>query len=664
MSFFGLFLFLLFLFYEWDQISLKSFNQVKQEYKPSDIWLVDRNQVPLESLRQNPQKRNLSWTSIQDISPAFIGLLITAEDQRFYTHRGFDPLALLHSLYDGLFRSFNFRGASTLSMQLSGLIERKHKIKSKSLQYKLLQILYSIKLETLWKKDEILEAYVNLVPFRGEIVGLKAASLGFFNKNPSGLNEIDSSILVSLLRSPNSHHSLVAKRACNLLKHNREIDCKTISKISEDLLTKPYQLNRTRELIPVFSEKFTFPKTHIQDEKNSDKSVIKTTLDKSIQQLAMSSLKQQINSLKNQNVRDGSVLILDAKSGEVLAYAANGGPFDSSAPQVDGVRSFRQAGSTIKPFVYATALELGLLKPNSILDDSPMDITISNGRVYQPKNYDHVFRGYVGLGEALASSLNVPAVKVLSLVGETRVLDHLRVLGFEHLERDEYYGPSLALGAVDVSLWEITQGYRAFFSENSPFSKTTRDALFNILSAPEYRRYTFGIDNVLSLPFRAFVKTGTSKDMRDNWCIGGTNQFVIGVWIGNFKGDPMWGVSGLSGAAPIWRELMIALHNERPNIQTTHYLPPEKPLLQRSMSRIRYPVHDMMIAYDPDIPSTSQKLPIEIENPQPHQNVFINNKILGPSKEFLVFPLRRGQFHIQLKTSQGKLVDEATYQVR
>ena len=398
-------------------------------------------------------------------------------------------------------------------------------------------------------------------------------------------------------------------------------------------------------------------------ENGLNESVIHTSLDYRVQSLALKALREQLRALRNQNMNDGAVLIIETQSGRVVAYIANGGAGMASSEQIDGIQTRRQAGSTIKPFVYATAFDWRLLTPASLIEDSPADISISQGRVYHPKNYDQVFRGLVSAGEALGSSMNVPTVRALRLVGEPRVLDRLKTLGFEQLQDDEYYGPSLALGAIDVTLWELTQGYRQFALSDSAFSEKTRKDIFNVLASPEYRRFTFGMDSLLTLPFPAAVKTGTSKDMRDNWCIGWTPQYTIGVWVGNFNGEPMWNVSGMSGAAPIWRSLMLALH-PNPKGSLTNYEPPSAPLPSHTISRIRYPAADMLVGLDPDIPLLQQKLPIEIENPQRGDKVYLNKRLLSEAKETTLWPLQKGKYKVELKSSSNQLVDSVNFEVR
>lgn len=635
----------------WSQIRVNSFANIRKNYHPSDVWIVDRNGSPLEAIRTRSEKRSLDWVVWSDVSPAFRDLLVRVEDQRFYSHPGIDLLAFGKATWEWI-TGGPLRGASTLTMQLTGLISKGETVHQRNFLQKLKQMAKALKINSQWSKEEVLEAYINMVSFRGELIGLRAASLGYFGKNPSGLEHEESALLIALLRSPNSAVELVAKRACIILGTS---DCLSIQNLAEQTLSKNYQLARPRELIPVLSKYF------IED--RSSTGVIKTSLDQRVQTLALNALREQLRALKVQRVNDGAVLVLESQTGRVVAYVANAGGQVASAKQIDGIQARRQAGSTIKPFVYATAIDRNILKPESLLEDSPADISISGGRVYHPKNYDLIFRGLVSVGDALGSSMNVPAVRALQLIGEHQVLDRLHSLGFQRLHDDEYYGPSLALGAIDVTLWELTQGYRQFAVDGSIFSGKTRRSIFNILASPEHRRFTFGMDSILTLPFSAAVKTGTSKDMRDNWCLGWTSQFTVGVWVGNFNGDPMWNVSGMSGAAPIWRSLMLALH-PNPKEQLTTYEPASEPLPLHTISRIRYPAADMLVGFDPDIPLPLQKLPIEIENPQNGQSLYLNDQLLSKSKETTLWPLQRGKHRVDLKSASGKSIDSVKFEVR
>jgi penicillin-binding protein 1C len=373
--------------------------------------------------------------------------------------------------------------------------------------------------------------------------------------------------------------------------------------------------------------------------------------------------------------------VLETKTGKPVVYVANGGVAQdgarySSASQIDGIQSRRQLGSTIKPFVYAMAYELGVIDPSTLLTDSPEHIDVGDGRVYQPRNYDHVFRGFVGAGEALGSSMNVPAVRVLNLVSESRVLEAMHKLGFGDLGDDEQYGPSLALGTVDATLWELAEAYRrlSLFDESKFddsekdgefFSKATKQMIFESLAVPENRRFTFGIQSPLQLPFPAAVKTGTSKDMRDNWCVGYTSEYTVAVWVGNFDGSPMWNVSGLSGAAPLWRRMMQTLHRERrPQDEIPQYREPQKALPQKALSRIEYPVKGMRVGLDPDIPPHLQKLPLRVEGDGRGLLLYMNGRRLSSAERIHMWTPRFGRHRLELRDRGGRVVDDVSFFVR
>mgnify|MGYP002078886582 CR=1 FL=1 len=315
---------------------------------------------------------------------------------------------------------------------------------------------------------------------------------------------------------------------------------------------------------------------------------VTTTLDTAIQRAAIMALGRQLIGLGETRARDGAVIVLDNASGNVLAYVGGVGGH-STAAQVDGADAPRQAGSTLKPFLYAAAIEAGYLTAASILDDSPVQLDTASG-LYVPQNYDRGFKGPVSARSALAGSLNVPAVRTLLLVGVDSFRDRLFDLGYQGLTEDgDYYGFSLALGSAEVTLLEQANAYRTLANGGrwSPLHLRTDDETItaraivdpvaawivsDMMADPGARARTFGLDSALRLPFWAAVKTGTSKAMRDNWCIGFTDRFTVAVWIGNLEGDSMRAVSGTSGAAPVWREIMLALHRDHPGRQ-----PPRPP---------------------------------------------------------------------------------------
>ena len=391
-----------------------------------------------------------------------------------------------------------------------------------------------------------------------------------------------------------------------------------------------------------------------------------TTLDADLQRFAAATLRDQLAELAERGVGDGAVVVLDNASGDILAYVGSAGAL-SSAPQVDGAAALRQPGSTLKPFLYALALDSRLLTAASLVDDSPVAIATARG-MYVPQNYDREFHGLVSVRTALASSLNVPAVRTLELVGLDRFHDTLKRLGLDTLSRDdEFYGAALALGDADVTLLSLTNAYRAlanggiagvtrFVPETraAPSPETQPHRVFgaaasyiiaDILSDRGARALSFGLENPLATRVWSAAKTGTSKDMRDNWCIGFTSRYTVGVWVGNFSGAPMRDVSGVTGAAPIWRDIVHRLHATDPPVRpvappgvsriSVWFEPSVEPerkewfLRGTEMSvvesngggsessaralapRIRYPVAGTVIALDPDIPAEAQRIVFE-----------------------------------------------------
>jgi len=341
-------------------------------------------------------------------------------------------------------------------------------------------------------------------------------------------------------------------------------------------------------------------------------------------------------------------------TGEVWAYVGGAGDL-SSAPDFDAVRAVRQPGSTLKPFLYALAVDKHLLTAASLIEDTPLELPEPRG-IYRPLDYDRGFRGLVSMRTALASSLNVPAVRTADMVGVDVFADRLRQLGFSGLVEDgDYYGAALALGSADVTLWQLVNAYRTLanggrYSElrlttgaNSQtstqvYSRESSFVISDILSDRASRSTTFGLENSLATRYWSAVKTGTSKDMRDNWCVGYTDKFTVGVWVGNSSGAPMRDVTGITGAAPTWITVMDYLHDRFGSNQ----IPPPADVTLSEVSfpgavepprrewfvaetqptaalsalddanpQILAPTSGTIIALDPDIPSSAQRIVFE-----------------------------------------------------
>lgn len=430
-------------------LAVPTFSEVRSLYVESDARLLARDGRPLQSQRIDMAQRRLPWTRIEDASPAFLRALLASEDRKFYEHAGVDWSAAAASAWRNLWNT-RTRGASTISMQLVGLLDEfdddmARRRGRRSVPQKLSQAAGALWLEQRWKKDEILEAYLNLASFRGEMVGVAAMSRGLFGKWPDGLDERESALAAALLRAPSAPPRLVATRACGVLqamaqmKPGSSANCDGLEGLASLALSGGLR-DRSAEAGWLGAEQSPGLAPHLARKLLTEPGErLKSTVDADLQRFAVSTLERQLRGIARQNAEDGAVLVLENATGEVLAWVGSSGEL-SDASEVDGVSALRQAGSTLKPFLYALAFERRDLTAASLLDDSPLALTTSNG-LYVPQNYAPQYRGWVSARMALGGSLNVPAVRTLVRIGPEAFRDRLYAFGFKSLtESGEHYG--------------------------------------------------------------------------------------------------------------------------------------------------------------------------------------------------------------------------------
>ncbi|WP_333687929.1 penicillin-binding protein 1C [Methylococcus capsulatus] len=684
-------------FWNLPRSAIPEFRSVRAEWIPSDAYLLDRNGEVIHEQRVDFSARRSPWMPLRTFSPALVKAILAAEDRRFHDHGGVDWRAMAVAAWETL--GGRKRGASTITMQLTALLDQRlaRHGGGRSVRQKLGQIGAARKLEHRWSKDEILEAYLNRVRFRGELEGVPATALGLFGKEASGLDEAESVLLAAILPSPNVGAARIARRACAIAKAAAfPLDCGDLERRAEMALSHVERPPPPIALAPHLARQSL--------KKRGEK--VRTTLSTPIQRRAIQALEQQLRGLKGRNVRDGAALVVDNHGGEVLAYVGSAGP-DSRARQVDGVRARRQAGSTLKPFLYALALEKRYLTAASILDDSPLDLETRTG-LYVPQNYDRDFKGRVSVRTALAASLNIPAIRTLILVGLEPFHERLWNLGYRGLTQDgEYYGYSLALGSGEVSLWEQVNAFRTLANGGltSPLHWLADDApgeprplidpraayiVGSILSDRSSRALSFGLDNPLTTRYWSAVKTGTSKNMRDNWCIGYSEHYTVGVWVGNFEGDAMHEVSGVTGAAPAWLEIMNGLHADLPSrppappegvigrrIRYADALEPEREewfvagtelaevtAPEAPTPRIETPADGMIIALDPDIPARNQKLILRARPARAGISFFLDGRPVGPAEAPVKWSPEPGGHVLKLMDDRGRTLDLVRFEVR
>jgi penicillin-binding protein 1C len=705
-----------------------SFDEVKREFRPSDTAVLDRDGELLQRVRTDASVRRGQWVALADVSPALRMAMVLSEDRRFYEHSGIDWRAVSSAAWGNLWNT-RTRGASTITMQLSGLLDEdlRRANSGRSFTQKIGQSVAATQLERSWRKDQILEAYLNTVPFRGEIVGIDALSRTLFGKAPSGLDAREASVAAALVRAPNARPALVAQRACEVMRAmepGQKIDCDALDMFTSAAVQRR-AFDATEGIAPhaarrVLKELREAGETAVPPSRQAAgrEAAVRTTLRAPLQRFALATLQRHLKELRGRHVEDGALVVLDNASGEVLAWVGSSGPL-SQAAEVDAVTALRQPGSTLKPLLYAQAIAERRLTAASLIDDSSAQISTASG-LYIPQNYDRQFKGPVSARTALAASLNVPAVRTLVMVSPESFARQLRAAGLPLRESGDYYGYSLALGSAEVSLLSLTNAYRTLANggrygqpmlaapapaaKDKPATIIDPRAAFivgDILSDANARTRTFGLDSILSTRFWTAVKTGTSKDMRDNWAVGWSQRYTVGVWVGNASGASMWDVSGTSGAAPVWAEVMRFLHAREPSraprppaglVEAQVTFGPgadgnaleaarsewflqgtEQPLFAldnagagtpagaAAAPRITAPSDGTIIALDPDIPPLHQRVRFEAEGRGVQWRIDGKHFARGNSAQWLPWP---GRHVIELVDASGKVVDQRKLEVR
>ncbi len=680
---------------------MPAYADVRADWQPSEAWLYDRDGRLLDSERVNFERRRLAWVPLKDINPAVRTAVVQSEDRRFWSHGGVDWLAIASAVRGRLAMGgtgSRSRGASTLPMQLAAFLDPSLAQPGKrDWRTKIRQMRAGQALAANWSHDEMLEAYFNLLPLRGEAQGIGAGAQSLFGKKPADMTGTDAALFAGLLPNPAAGAEALGRRACRVAQTK---DCTAIRAAAATLVSGEHVARFDPALAPHLA-------VRLLDKPGKR---VTTTIDRRIQAAAIVALRRQLAGLGSDRVRDGAVVVLDNATGEVLAYVGGVG-LKSTAASVDGANARRQAGSTLKPHLYAQVIEHGWLTAASILDDSPVQLDTASG-LYVPKNYDHSFKGPVSVRHALASSLNVPAVRALVIDDVQQFRDRLWALGYHGLVEDgEYYGFSLALGSAEVSLVEQANAFRTFANmgkwspvtyfatrhlrQHPPRQIVNPAAAFivgDILADASARTDAFGSDSALRLPFWAAAKTGTSKGMRDNWCIGWSDRFTVAVWVGNLEGDSMRAVSGTSGAAPVWRDVMLALHAGRPGKPPTMpegvearqialpgtREPPRREYFLRGTAqtemaaapqaarrpRITSPVSGSVYALDPDIPIDRQRLAVTVSGSVAGYRLILDKKPLGDADAGQQILPRPGSHMLALVDPGGRMIDRVRFTVR
>lgn len=567
--------------------------------------ILDRNGRLLYRLYQD---ENRTPVSLADISQHMINATVAIEDQEFYSHYGFSIRGIFRALFHNI-KQERVQGGSTITQQL---VKNRLLGAERTLNRKIRELILAILVEGTYTKPEILQMYLNEVAYGGSTYGIEEASWRFFNKPAKDLTLGESALLAGLPAAPSIYSpfgpnpELSFRRQEEVLR--RMVEDEYIS-LEEAYRAKQEKLALQPDVIDIQAPHFVMHVKRLLADKFGEQMVnqggleVRTSLDLSLQQQAQEIVTRQVALVERLNINNGAALVINPQTGEILAMVGSKNYFDFEHDgQVNVTLRPRQPGSAIKPLTYALAFETGR-NPWDVIDDSPITYQIPGSRPYSPRNYDGRFRGRVSLRHALAGSLNIPAVKLLAGLGVENLVEFGRDLGISTWADSSRFGLSLTLGAGEVLMTDLATAFGTFANNGytvspDPFleirdhqgkllyrnqcfddpdlckqfqtvSAETAYLMNDILSDGSARSITFGLYSLLHIPNQQVaVKTGTTNDRRDNWTVGYTADRLVGTWVGNNDNSSMsYVASGMTGASPIWNEIMrLVLDENNPHV--------------------------------------------------------------------------------------------------
>ena len=538
--------------------------------------VVDRRGQPLYEALSGDGTRSVRL-SAAELPPVLVAATVAAEDRRYWSHPGVDPIAIVRALRSNTARGRVVEGGSTITQQVAKLLlNRKNPQRRRALGSKIQEATLALRLEHHFSKRDILAMHLNLAAYGNQIAGAERASRAYFDRSASMLTPAQAAFLAGLPQRPsgfNPHRSreaaMVRQRA--VLRRMAASGSLTVEEYQE---ARNERLSLARSSSTFMAPHFVEMALNAAGESRPGR--IETTLDRALQEDIRGIIETRRQLLKNHGAANVAVVVMANASGEWLAWEGSGDYFDADhGGTINGPLMPRQPGSALKPFTYALGFEQGCT-PASVLPDVPMHFpTAEAGVLYSPRNYDGRYRGPLLARRALAGSENVPAVALAADLGVPRLLRFLSRAGFTTFDRNpSYYGLGLTLGNAEVRLDELVAAYGALarggewiepsylrgasHERRTLVSPRTAFWIGDILSDAEAREYIFGRGGNLEFPFPVAVKTGTSQAYHDNWTVGYSRHVTVGVWVGNFDRTPLRDSTGVTGAGPIFHSVMLA----------------------------------------------------------------------------------------------------------
>lgn len=546
---------------------------------PGSTAVLDRDGRLLR-LTLAADQRYRQWVPLDDISPTLVDAVLLHEDAWFRAHPGVNPVSLLRGAWNTYVRGDATIGGSTLTMQLARL---RWRLETRELRGKLVQVLRALQLELCYSKDEILEAYLNLAPYGGNIEGVAAASRIYFDKPPDVLTLPEALTLAVLPQSPSRRGRLARAEdgeaylgaglaAARGRLYARWREAHGAGDADDALMDLPLRLRGPRRLpfaAPHFADRVLIEQTLHP----SHAGELRTTLDLRLQRLVEARVRQHLRRTGDRGLRNAAVMLVDTRDMGVRALLGSADFFDAGIHgQVNGTAAKRSPGSTLKPFIYALALDQGVLHPATVLRDVPTAFG-----PYTPENFDGGFAGPVSAAEALGRSRNIPAVWVSSHLQRPNLYDFLREAGVRRLASEQHYGLALVLGGGEVTMEELVRMY-ALLNHGGRlrplrWRESDPSAVGTALLSPEAAWITREMLRETPRPggmsasdqagLAVAWKTGTSWAFRDAWTAGLVGPYALVVWMGNFDGSSNPALVGVDAAAPLFFDLVDALRAAR-----------------------------------------------------------------------------------------------------
>lgn len=662
------------------------------------IRITDRLGQPLNITYQN-QWNNFDYVHLYDVPEFLKTAFIYSEDKDFYTHEGLNWNARISALWQNIRHRQVVRGASTITEQVVRTITPR----PRTVWSRWLEGFESAALEKSVTKQDILEFYLNQIPYASNRRGIVQAARYYFNRDLNTLSPKEMLALVVLVRSPSGYdlytsptniEKPLARLALAMNKDGLMNDADYKSVAADRLALERFTLPTEARHFARYARLTT-----------TESNVLKTTLDSELQKQIQSIIDNRLKTLNARHVANAGVLVADHQTGEILAWVI-GGSTDKTTPsyEIDVVTTPRQPGSALKPFLYASALDTGWTGA-TLINDSPMAEAVGHG-LHRFKNYSNINYGEITLREALGNSLNIPALLTIGHVGAGQYLSTLQKLGFKSLNlNSDVYDEGLALGNGEVTLLEMVTAYAAlankgeyrplhiFPQNNAPqrpmkiYSEEATSIIGNILSDSKARRLEFGSGSVLNFPLQTAAKTGTSTDYRDAWTMAYNDRYVVGIWMGNLDRTPMNHVTGASGPALAMRSIFSVLNENRKS--SPLYLSPHlvahsvcirpvradgscpkrsewfmkdsvpndtAPTAPKTKIELVRPTDGLQIAYDPRIPKAHQNFRFEIKG-VPDQNIItwtLDNELVGKgASPTMLWPVQKGQHVLSVEISNA-----------